>query len=72
MSIEKMPQPNDDMLTPGEVATMLGVSVMTVNRLVRSNDLQAVIVTPRARRFKRVEVIRYIQDHTTSGVHHGD
>ena len=48
------------MLTVQEVSRMLGVSIHTVYRLIRSGDLSSKKVSPRKTVIKAKEIERYI------------
>jgi excisionase family DNA binding protein len=54
------------LLNVSDVATLLGVSEKTVNRLVREKKLACVQVTARERRFTHEQVQAYIQSQSTS------
>jgi excisionase family DNA binding protein len=52
--------PDDVLLTPREVAAMLGVTVTTVSRWARSEVLKPSALTPgRQRRYRRADVLTF-------------
>ena len=56
--------PDEDLLTPREVAKMLGVTVTTVSRWARSGHLEAAAVTPAGqRRYRRADVLALLEVH---------
>jgi excisionase family DNA binding protein len=54
------------LLNVSDVASILGVSAKTVNKLVRERMLACVQVTSRDRRFTHEQVQEYIQSQSTS------
>lgn len=63
---------NPELMKVSQVAKLLNVTNMTVYRLVNNGELPKVVITPDCIRIKRESVLRYIQDRTTAGVHHGE
>jgi excisionase family DNA binding protein len=53
------------LLSPSEVADLLGVSTKTVHRLVRERKMACVQVTARDRRFTHEQVQQYIRSQST-------
>jgi excisionase family DNA binding protein len=57
------PDPDDDLLTPREVAALVGVNVTTVARWARTEVLKAAAVTPGGqRRFRRADVRTFLEN----------
>lgn len=54
-----------DMLTTPEVATMLGVSTRTVQRLIKAGELQAIRVGLRQVRIARQNVLDFMERRRT-------
>jgi excisionase family DNA binding protein len=53
------------LLTPDQTAELLGISLRDLNALCRNGEIRFVRVTPRKRRFRRVDIEEYIERKLT-------
>lgn len=54
-----------EILTVADVADLLRVSTMTVYRLIKSGDLEAIFVSKRSYRIRASVLKAYLESHTT-------
>jgi len=54
----------EPLLKPGEVAAYLGISIKTVNDLVRKGSLRCIHVTKKDRRFTHEQLQEFLQRQT--------
>ncbi|MGH3381900.1 MAG: helix-turn-helix domain-containing protein [Actinoallomurus sp.] len=60
--------PDDDLLTPREVAALAGVTVTTVSRWARAEILKAFALTPGGqRRYRRADVLAFLDGRPDIG-----
>ncbi len=62
-----MPDDRDELLTKGEVARLLRVSIRTLERMTAEGTGPASIVFGRSRRWRRADVLAWVEEHREGG-----